>query len=193
MNKFIEIDEVFQEEREIPDVTDVIDMDMLKHRTIFLEGDIDEDLINATIRRLVFLSRHTKEPITIRLCTDGGECYEAIRLYDACRQIKNPVNIIASGRVFSAGVFILACCATGKRMATKHTSFMTHEVSSGAYGKFSDLKVSMAETERIQNLMNKLISEHTKMTVKQVEALDVKDNYFDAKKAKKLGIIEKIL
>ena len=192
MTKFIELDELFQEEKEMPDVTDFIDLDALKHKTLFLEGDIDEDTINATIRRLLFLSRHTKEPLTLRLCTDGGECYEALRLYDAIRQIKNPVNIIAAGRVFSAGVFILACCATGKRAATKNTTFMTHEVSSGAFGKFSDMKVSVAETERVQNLMNKLISQHTKMSVKQVEALDVKDNYFDARRAKRLGIIDVI-
>lgn len=193
MSDFDDIFDSLLNGKEDSDAEEVIDKVLLAKNTIFLEGDVDEETINIVIRRLLFLSTKNKKPITLRLCTDGGSCYDSVRLYDAIRQIKNPVNVVASGRVFSAGVFILAACATGIRSATKNTSFMSHEVSSGSYGKFSDLKIDLAETERIQKLMNQLIAKHTKMTLTDVEKLDSKDNYFDAKKAKKLGIIDKIL
>jgi ATP-dependent Clp protease protease subunit len=193
MTEFVSLDDIFKNMKEDTDVEDIIDKNHLQDRTIFLEGDIDEETINIVIRRLLFLSKHSKKDITIRLCTDGGDCYESVRLYDAIRGIKNKVHIIASGRVFSAGVFILATCCTGVRTTTKNTSFMSHEVSSWSDGKLSDMKIGLKEIERIQNVMNSLMAKHTNLTVKDVEALDVKDNYFDAKKAKKLGIVDRIV
>jgi len=175
------------------ETVEIIDKSLLKKNTIFLEGDVDEDSINDVIRRLLYISQNNKKPITIRLCTDGGDCYESIRLYDAVRRIKNKVNIVACGRVFSAGVFILACCATGTRAATRYTSFMTHEVSGWSIGKFSDMKVNLKETERVQKVMNSLIAKHSKLSLKEVKAMDVKDNYFDARLAKKIGIIDKVI
>lgn len=189
---FIDIDEAFKQLEETKYADDGIDKFLLKNRTVFLTEEISEDSMNRIIKRLLFLDAVAKEDITISLCTDGGDVYEFLRLYDVVRSLKSKVSVYASGRVFSAGMLILSCCSTKKRIATKHTTFMGHEVSSGMWGKLSDMKNNVNETERVEKLIKKLLIKHTKLKTKQLQEMESKDYYFDATEALKLGIIDEI-
>jgi len=60
---------------------------------------------------------------------------------------------ISRGKSMSAGAMLLACGTKGYRYAGKDSTIMIHEVSAMSYGKLSDMKNSIEETDRLNKLI----------------------------------------
>jgi ATP-dependent Clp protease protease subunit len=169
------------------------------YKTLFLDGPIERDNISNLIKKLLLIAQNshdedtTDEQITIYINTNGGSVYELLRLYDVCQSIKNPICTVVCGCAFSAGAWIAACCGTkGYRFANKNSVFMIHELSSGMWGKMSELDAEHAESKRLQELLNELLFEHTKFTKAKFKKQRA-DYYFTPTVAKRLGVIDKVL
>ena len=170
---------------------DFVDKQLHKSRSVFLNDDIDHDTMGDVVKQLMSLDRN-KGAITVYLNTNGGDAYEILTLYDTIRCLKNKVHIHVLGYAFSAGAVIAACCGTGKRMCGKNTTFMIHEISSWAQGKFNELKDNYEETGRLRKVLIKLLVKHTKLSTTELEKKLAHDFYFDAKKAKRWGFVDVI-
>ena len=126
----------------------------LKHRTVFITDDIDEDTYTKFVSAFKYLEQ-TDEPINILLCTPGGVVTYMFSMYDMMRSSKNEVISIGTGWVCSAGVLLLA--GANKRYVTENCVLMSHAGESEMEGRVTDieerLKVFKWEEARWCDLM----------------------------------------
>ncbi len=162
---------------------------MLAERKIQLHGDITMEDVRNLEAVFVYLKR-SKRPVTISLCTGGGNAYAAFGLYDLIRDYQRyfPVDIVAVGICMSAGTIIMQ--AARKRLSLPNTSFMVHGIQSpflNMAGKPSDTVT--AETLRLQGRLEHLFAERTRIDVKRLKG----NIYCGAPEAIKAGLIDAVV
>lgn len=172
------------------DIEETAEKELYEQRIIIFNDDVDWYSINVLIKKIMLLDYHNSDPITIFFNTDGGCEYESLQLYDFFRSLNSKINIHVGGRAFSAGVFIVACCATGTRTCGEHASFMYHPSHMVVGGNTVDVLSDSEEMKRLEDLMDGLLEKHTNL--KDVTKSFSHNIWFDAKKAKKWGVIDEI-
>lgn len=169
----------------------------LETSTIFVFGDIGDgslyDLI-LRIRAILHMRGEDKkdDPINIVINSDGGDVYEALGMIDYIQSLSIKVNTICRGRAMSAAALLL-CSGTGVRGASKNSTIMFHEISSGIYGKSSDMKANMAHMEKLEDILLELIASNTKKEKRFWKDKTVKDYYLTPEEALDLGVLDKII
>ena len=160
-----------------------------------MEADILEDVkaaeadMKKTKSKYIEVKIDTK-PINLYLTTHGGLVYAALSLTDTIKSLKVPVHTYVSGYVASAGTLI--SLAGQKRFITPNSYMMIHEIRSGMWGKFSDIRV---EHENISKLMEHIIKyyvEHTKLTKDQLTEMLRTDTDLAADACLSMGLVDTI-
>lgn len=178
-------------------------------RTLYLSKPIDASSINDIVKELnkIIISdsdisrfcqiekglSYTPEPIRIYINSSGGSVYSMLGLYDFIRKSPTPVYTYTYGMAASAAAVLLA--AGRRRFATAHSFVLIHSISSWFTGKVEDLKDDLKQTERLNDLINKLLAEHTKISVSRLADKDKykEDWWISAPEALELGIIDEII
>ena len=187
--------------------------------TLYINGNIEEStLINFSkevnekldeIEKIVMAQNATlvamgidlegakiKLPVfNIYINTYGGSVYPGLGICDIIEDLaKNyVVNIICSGYIMSMGIPIIL---SGTHcIAHKNTTFMVHEISSCGWGKLTEIKEDVKETERLNNILKSIIVEKTKITMKKIDDWFEKklDVFMSSEEALKYGIIDEII
>lgn len=132
-------------------------------------------------------------PISLFLSTPGGNVYDGLSLYDAIESSNTPVEIICSGKVMSMGIIV--CLAAPVRKSHRNTTFMIHQVSGMNFGTLQDMKESVEETNRLNELIFDIIVKKSKVTREKLDCIirQKEDWYFSAEDALNLGIITEIV
>jgi ATP-dependent Clp protease protease subunit len=167
---------------------------LLMDRIIFLGTPIDDDVANIIIAQLLFLEADNAErDIYLYINSPGGIISSAFAIYDTMQHIAAPVNTICMGMAASAGSFLLAAGAPGKRAALPHARIMMHQPSGGAQGTAADIEIQAKEILYLRDKLNELYAQHTGRTRDQIE-LDIdRDRFMSAEEAKQYGIIDKVI
>ena len=189
----------------------------IKDRTITIFNDVDESTMSSAVEKIVQINQEDDawirnvysameasgakfSPTTIEmphiqilLSTYGGNVYDGLSLYDAIKNSKTDVDITCFGKIMSMGIIILL--ASKNRKAYRNTTFMIHEISSGAIGKIADLEESVDEAKRLNKVLFDIIEKETRITKAQLEEIYNKkqDWFITAEEALKLGIITEII
>jgi len=158
---------------------------LLNQRKVFISGDFTEKSIENVIKQLIYLD--SCESITLYVDSYGGSTYAFLKIYNVIKGLKSKVNIIATGKVMSAGALLLMI--GNHRSAYKYTQIMIHEISySLAYDKMHVNDIDIKHNKYIQKILDKIITEHTKLKGDFKE-----DTYFTAQEALQYGIIDEII
>jgi ATP-dependent Clp protease protease subunit len=88
---------------------------------------------------------------------------------------------------------ILLCGGTGTRSALPNSRIMIHQVSSGARGKSADLRIQMAETDKLENILFQILADKTGKTLKQIAKDCDRDYYLSSEEAKAYGLIDSVI
>jgi ATP-dependent Clp protease protease subunit len=70
---------------------------------------------------------------------------------------------------------------------------MIHQPSGGAEGKATDIEIQAAEIQRLKAILNKILAEHSKKTVDDIQRDTDRDYFMDAFTAKSYGLIDEVL
>jgi len=168
----------------------ISDDEFMKKRLIFMEDDFDEEACNELKKRILYLLTHDpKEPVTLYVSSYGGVIYSTLQIIDLLRSRKFNLTVVAIGYAMSAGAYLLL--EGDRRMAYENTTIMLHEISATAEGKLNEMQIDYEETKRLQEILNNMVKEKTK--IKNITSFLEKDKYLSPKEAKKLGIIDKII
>jgi ATP-dependent Clp protease protease subunit len=166
---------------------------LLKDRIIFLGEDVNEHSMNLCIMQMLFLDREDPHmPIEFYINSPGGSVVDGLALYDVMHTISAPVNTTCVGTAASMGA-ILLCGGTGTRSALPNSRIMIHQVSSGARGKSADLRIQMAETDKLENILFQILADKTGKTFKQIAKDCDRDYYMSAEEAKAYGLIDAVI
>lgn len=165
--------------------------------TVYMFGDIgDGTLYDFTLRiRAVLHMRDENkknDPINIVINSDGGDVYEALGMIDYIQSLDVKVNTICRGRAMSAAALLL-CSGTGIRAASKNSTIMFHEISSGIYGKSSDMKANVQHTEKLEEILINIITLNSKKDSSFWKDKILKDYYLSPEESLELGVIDSVL
>lgn len=130
-------------------------------------------------------------PIQIYIDSPGGDLTTTMAIVDAIHASKTPVYTIVTGTAYSGGFFI--CIAGHKRFGFKHSTYLFHE-GSGAFA--GDAHKLCQQSDFYKNILLRQLKDHVLDSTNINESTYDKhykdDWYFDAKKAKRFGVIQEI-
>jgi len=168
----------------------ISDEEFMKKRLIFMEDDFDEEVCNKLKKRILYLLTHDpKEPVTLYISSYGGSVYSVLQIIDLLRTRKFELTIVALGYAMSGGAYLLL--EGDRRLVYEKSTIMLHELDGFCEGKFNEVQIDYEETKRLQDILNEFVKERTK--IKNPEEFLQKDRFFNAKDAKKFGIVDKII
>jgi len=168
----------------------------LRDRRIFLVGDIDEESYSKFLAVFTVLDAFNA-PISISLCTDGGDMGSGLAIYDLIKTAQNKVTIDVMGNAHSIGALILQ--AADHRRILPNSTIMLHQ---GAMFTVGENKFKAAEiSEHASDLKQKnekyyqIIADATdgKLSFKDVVRVCKKDTYYSAEEALSNGLVDEII
>ncbi|RKZ10834.1 ATP-dependent Clp protease proteolytic subunit [Candidatus Fermentibacteria bacterium] len=166
---------------------------LLKDRIISLEGVFTQELAGSIVKQLLFLEADSPEKdIQMYINSPGGEISAMYAIYDTMTYVKSDVVTIALGTAMSAGSFILAAGAKGKRYALPNTDIMIHELAGGTQGKYQEMLNRMKHTEKLYAKMAKDYVKFTGQKLVKIKKDMERDFFMDAEEAKKYGLIDHV-
>jgi ATP-dependent Clp endopeptidase proteolytic subunit ClpP len=104
-----------------------------------------------------------KTIIPIVIDSFGGQVYSLLSMIDQVKKTQKEgftVATISTGKSMSCGAMLLSMGSEGHRYVNENSTLMIHEVSLGAHGKLEEVKVSVEEGKRINDLIFKLMAEN---------------------------------
>ena len=177
--------------------------------TLGLVGDLNEESAQEIYLGLVQLNggkifpnpleegEGDIEDVHFIISTGGGTVYDMFGVVDMMGIVKQrrDISTLGAGKVFSAGVPLLASGTKGKRFLTRNTRVMMHRCSAGNMGSTADLKVTHDEMREMEDQMVQLIAENSKLSVGEIHNMFSKntDEYFSAQEAIEMGLADEII
>jgi ATP-dependent Clp protease protease subunit len=167
---------------------------LLKDRIIFLSTSIDDHVSSLVVAQLLFLDAEDSEKdIFLYINSPGGFVSAGLGIYDTIQYIKPDVATICIGQASSMGAFLLAGGKKGKRSALPNARIMIHQPLGGVEGQASDIKIQADEILYLKQTINKILSDNTSKTLKQIEKDTDRNFFMSPKEAIIYGIIDNIL
>jgi ATP-dependent protease ClpP protease subunit len=168
----------------------------LKKREIWINGNIDESLVEKLYINLIDLEAQSNVlPLTVVINSIGGNYWESIVATDIMGTLNCPVKTVALANAVSGG-FILFMGGQ-ERIMHDYSCLMMHSVSTGAMDKIQDIKERLEYIESSQDKMAKFFALQTggKTTPEYWTNLfkSGKDKWFSVEEALKLGIAHRVV
>lgn len=177
----------------------------LKNRRIYfgsLLESLDENGSDFTWRSVEWAVRamhimqdeDPKKPIEIHMSSPGGDAYALLRLYDVIQSSPCQIKFYGSGEICSAATWIMACC--DERYLYPNTRVLVHDSSAGIVEvpeKLSDRYVGTDQERDLQDLLNRLYADNSRMPVEFWEEMVKRDLWLSAEETVALGLADKII
>ena len=138
-------------------------------------------------------SKYFVEPeLFVHISTYGGCLYSSLMCYDTMKSKPYKIVTIAEGYVASGGTIMML--GGNKRQIQKSAVMLIHQLSTGMYGKFEELKEDFQNSEQDMKRLVKIY--HTelkgKMTKKQIEEALKHDYWWDADTCINKGLCDEL-
>jgi len=169
----------------------------LKHREVYLFGEIVDYIIQDIITEILYLDKLETKQITLYINSGGGTVGDGFALIDIMKNLNSPIRTVGLGEVCSMACAIFVAGTKGLREVGKNTWFMFHPITSGMredYVKFQKSRVLQAE--QLEKQYDQLILDSTKipeqeyrkakdtelwLPAKKVIEYEIADKYYDGK------------
>ncbi|EST54450.1 ATP-dependent Clp protease proteolytic subunit [Brevibacillus panacihumi W25] len=167
---------------------------LLKDRIIFVGSAIDDQVANAVVAQLLFLTAEDpKKDIHLYINSPGGSITAGMAVIDTMNFIGPDVSTICTGMAASMGAMLLLSGAPGKRFALPNAEVMLHQPSGGSQGQASDMKIAAERIIKTRQMINRIIAERTGKSIEQIERDSDRDFFLSAEEALAYGLIDKII
>lgn len=167
---------------------------------VYFYGDIVESNaleLNATLyeidKKLAVTSQFLdiKPHINLRINSYGGSLFAGLATVDCIRNLNSEVHSYVEGAAASAATIISTVCK--KRFIGKYSKMLIHQLSSGAYGKYTELEDDMENNKHLMETIKSIYKEHTRLPMKKLDEILRHDLWFDAKTCLKHGLVDDII
>ena len=138
----------------------------------------------------ISMSSSVKPEIYLHITTNGGCIYSAFSIIDCFESLSIPVNTVIDSNVSSAGTII--SIHGKKRYICNNSYVLIHELRSGCWGKLAYLDDTYKNCLKIQDHINQIYLDKTKITKKYLKEILVKDLELNADECIRLGIADEI-
>lgn len=163
---------------------------------IYFYGDVNNENILELISDLKTLERKLLKKavdlpgytpvITLHIKSDGGDVYAGMSAMDHLETMKVQVYTIAEGCCASAATFLLL--GGHKRYVSKRCQILIHQLSSGFWGKYEEIKDEVKTCEQLMKMIKQVYIEKTNIPTKKLNAMMKRDIYLSSDKCVEYGI-----
>jgi len=176
-------------------VDELIELELLKRKTIVLHGELTQEFCEKMCKRLLFLMTCKPKNITMILNSVGGNIFDGLLLYETMDSLaKNGTRLKIEARGLAASMAVILLQAGTERVATKHTRFLLHEASASAAGEASKLKDESEELDKLNSMLDQIIVSRCKITlIKLRKKTKRREWWLSAEEALKYGLIDKVV
>lgn len=172
---------------------------LIEDRIIMATHDFNADSCTVWTSMLLFLAKQNpEEVIKIYVNSPGGAVSECLGVIDTMYAIQPKTDTYNIANAMSCGL-VLACAATGTRYGQKHSRWLLHQVSGGAQGQLSDMKIQVAFAESLEKDIYEIISDatakngHKRKSVEQIKIDGNRDNFMKFEEAKEYGLVDELI
>ena len=131
-----------------------------------------------------------KPEIYLHITTNGGCIYSAFSIIDCFKSLRIPVNTVIDSNVSSAGTII--SIHGHKRYICNNSYVLIHVLRSGCWGKLAYIDDTYKNCLKIQEHINQIYLDKTKITKKYLKEILVKDLELNAEECIRMGIADEI-
>ena len=121
----------------------------------------------------------------------GGSVFAGLSSVDYILNCKSPVITVIDGCAASAAT--LMSVVGKKRYMHKHAYMLIHQLSSGMWGKYEDLKDDMENCDNFMKTIKAIYEEHTNIPKKELDKILKHDLWWDAETCLKYGLVDEII
>ena len=169
----------------------------LKHSPVMIRVNEFNEEAAADFAAKMGVAQNTGQPvIPVIIDSYGGQVYSLMSMISAIKSSKIPVATIVEGKAMSCGVILASCGAKGLRYISEDATLMIHDVSSGAWGKNSEIQASADETKRLNEKIYQILAENTGKTAKwfdkKINKRGRADWFVEPQRAIEIGLSDKI-
>lgn len=174
----------------------------VSENTIFFYADVTEQSaleLNQALYELDsklkntgnFLGSDFKPHIKLRINSYGGSLFAGLAILDVIRNLKSDVHTYIDGAAASAATII--SIAGSQRFIGKNSMMLIHQLSTGNYGKYSELEDDMENNKRLMKMIKDIYKQYTKVPMKNIDEILKHDLWFDSAKCLEFGLVDKVL
>ena len=127
-------------------------------------------------------------PIYLNINSFGGSVFDAMTAIDAIQSCKVPVYTIIEGSTASAGTLISIVGV--KRFMRPNAYMLIHQLSSGFWGKMSELTDEFENNTLLMNKIKNLYKDYASIPRKDLAEILKHDLWWDYDKCKKYGLVD---
>lgn len=173
-------------------------------RTIYLNTGVSSESVTEGVIAIMKINAFDDEqesklkdykrpPIKVVVDSYGGSVYDGISMVSAISTSKTPVHGYCHSKAMSMGFLIYI--STHKRFAGKYATFMSHQLSGGAFGTNQDIQEDAQRKNELNNMLMKITVKRTKITKKQLKEKNrLKQDWFIVgKEAVELGVVDELI
>jgi|TARA_B110000977_G_scaffold185838_1_gene251087 ATP-dependent Clp endopeptidase proteolytic subunit ClpP len=128
-----------------------------------------------------------KPTIRVHIHSDGGDVFSGLSMMDTLKSSRVNVVTIAEGTCCSAATFILL--GGKERLMGKHSFILIHQLSSGFFGKYTELRAEMKTCKKIMSTIKSLYTRETTIPIEKLSQFMKRDIYLGYEECIKYGIV----
>ena len=137
------------------------------------------------------LSLDVKANIYLHINSFGGSVFAGLAAVDYIKKSEIPIVSIVDGSAASAAT--LMSIVAKERYMHENSFMLIHQLSSGLWGKYEELKDDMKNNDLLMKTIKGLYQEHAKIPKTKLNQILKHDLWFDAKTCLKYGLIDDII
>jgi ATP-dependent Clp protease protease subunit len=181
------------EERELRVTQMDIFSRLMMDRIIWLAGPVNDRMSTVVQAQLMFLDNLEVKDVTLHIDTPGGSVKSGLSIVDVMNYVSSDIMTVNTGMAASMGSILLGAGTKGKRLTLPNSRVMLHQVSTGAQGNIQDIRRSIAEGEKYNDTLFKMLGEFTNKTPKQVMKDSERDFWLNGEEALAYGIVDGVI
>jgi ATP-dependent Clp protease protease subunit len=182
-----------QEIAEVAKTFNPLESTMLKHRTLTLFGEVNQEVSRRLAERLLALAYESDDPITLYISSPGGHVESGDTIFDLIRYIKPVVRTVGTGWVGSIATHIYLAPEREHRFCLPNTRFLIHQPAGGFGGDASDIEIHAREIVKTRERINRIIAQQTGQPLERVTEDTDRDYWMSAEESVEYGLVGKII
>ena len=154
---------------------------------------LNKEIRNLNIKIINHANALDSDPanLYIHINSYGGSVFAGLAAMDYIRTSKVPAHTIIDGCAASAAT--LMSVVAKERYMHEHSFMLIHQLSSGLWGKYEDLKDDMKNCDILMKTIKKIYMEYAKIPKSKLSQILKHDLWFDAKTCLNYGLIDEII
>jgi len=182
-----------QEMAEVAKSFNPLEATMIKHRTLTLFGEVNQDVSRRLTERLLALAYESDDPITLYISSPGGHVESGDSVFDIIRYIKPVVRTVGTGWVGSIATHIYLAADKEHRYCLPNTRFLIHQPAGGFGGDASDIEIHAREIVKTRERINAIIAQQTGQSLERVTEDTDRDYWMISEESVAYGLVGKII